>query len=371
MKVVHFQIIPCTRLIKYGYGFRNSDFELYFAYLGPSLTETYGYGDELFTETVKLKRSNLAAQIGYLVHKYDIDIVHAHGDPDVLTREALEALEGSDIPVLCDKHDAATMQTRERNLALFNLYSDILGTLDRLYLDEEVALKNSHGRIYVTEGLKERLEAKYNISGPSIVFPNFAPFAPKPRKKLSEQDGKTHIVYEGTLNEIKSKAEGHRDLWPVFDELVNVCPEVHLHIYALNHSEIYRKYFEGNERVHVHDKLDPRTLLEELPQYDLSLVVFNTDKQEEHMEVAVANKLYDCLAAGVPVITHSQHKEQARIIEKNKNGLVIDGFKDLNEQLKDKERIKEINDNVRRLRYQFTVDRHIHKIEEFYHSLVS
>ena len=79
-----------------------------FGYLDKTLTEFYGYGDELFDEFVRLSREDPKKSISELVEGYKPHIIHSHNAPDFLTVSAINVVD--DTPVIHDTHDALTMR---------------------------------------------------------------------------------------------------------------------------------------------------------------------------------------------------------------------------------------------------------------------
>ena len=48
MNILFLERQPCIRALKYAEGFKDKDIRLSFAYEAQTLSEFYGYGDELF-----------------------------------------------------------------------------------------------------------------------------------------------------------------------------------------------------------------------------------------------------------------------------------------------------------------------------------
>ena len=88
MKILFLQPQPCIRTLKYAKGLRKAlknDVFMVFGYLYKTLTELYGYGDELFDGFMKLDERSLERSIRGLVEKYRPDIINSHNAPDFLT----------------------------------------------------------------------------------------------------------------------------------------------------------------------------------------------------------------------------------------------------------------------------------------------
>ena len=109
---------PCIRALKYAQGFKNKfgdEIEVFFAYLSRTLTEFYGYGDELFKEFIKLDRKDTGRDIKDTVRDYDIDLIHSHNAPDFLTESAIKS--AGNVPIALAGSTVGQQQTAQAGLA--------------------------------------------------------------------------------------------------------------------------------------------------------------------------------------------------------------------------------------------------------------
>ena len=357
MRVLFLQPQPCIRALKYAQGFKNiPDVEVYFGYFDQTLTEFYGYGDELFEKFIKLDKKNPERGIKDAVEKYDVEIIHSHNAPDFLTASAIKAVDN--LPVIHDNHDVLSL--RKTKYGKNSLEPDGIEVLET----EKFANEKSDGRIYVTEGLRDYVQRKYRVNPKrDLVFCNYVPESMIPdrlKEKLSRRDGQIHIVYEGTVDSV---IEGsHYDLRDIFKEIAS--HGMHMHIYVSHENEDYKKLAEGNNFLHYHGQLDPKTLLQELTQYDFGWAGFNTVKNKEHLDVVLSNKLIEYIVCGLPVLSFP-HKTQKKFIEEHGVGFVVNDLEELGEQLKS-ERVDEVHSTVLMKRFDFTVEKRINEVVSFY-----
>jgi len=68
-------------------------------------------------------------------------------------------------------------------------------------------------------------------------------------------------------------------------------------------------------------------------QHDYGWAGFNVAKNKERNDVALANKLFEYVASGLPVLSFP-HKAQKEFMEKNKMGLVFEDVDELDERMK-------------------------------------
>ena len=361
MRVLFLQPQPCIRALKLAKGLRwamGEEVSIVFGYLDRTLTELYGYGDELFDEFVMLSREDPQKSISELVEGYKPHIIHSHNAPDFLTVSAINAVD--DTPVIHDTHDALTM----RKMGYYA--GDDAERIKEYAEEEKIANEQSDGRIYVTEGVRDYVRKLYSVDHEvDLVFHNYVSedlIPPELTEKLSDKDGEIHIVYAGTIT---SQIEGHHyDLRGIFGEIAK--HGFHIHIYAAREDEAYLKLADENNFIHYHGHLDQRVLMKGLKKYDFGWAGFNDVNNKEHLDVALPNKALEYIACGLPVLT-LPHKTLSEFVEEHQVGLVINSF-DMKEKLAESEEIRE---NVIKKRYEFTIESNINQLIQFYTNLIA
>ncbi len=357
MNILFLRPQPGIRSLKYAMAFKNAEFDvdIIHGYTCKTLTEYYGYGDEYFKKFVKLDLKNLERDIRRVVDRYQIHLVHSQNAPDYLTISAIRAVD--DVPIIHENQDAISLRKTPYSPGGYP-GSDRESQL----LNERIANEQCDARIHVSEELREYIQRKYG-SMKDLVFYNYASMQMLPssfEEKLSKEDGQVHIVYEGTLASFDGD---HYDLTEIFEGIAS--HQLHVHIYAANANPDYKKLAEKNSFIHYHGHLDPRKLFAEITQYDFGWAGFNDVKNKAHMDVALPNKTMEYLACGLPTLSFP-HKAQKSFIEKHGVGIVVEDLEMLPEKLSDKNLLKKIRENVLRKRLQFTFERNIDKIIDFY-----
>ncbi len=364
MRVLFLQHQPCIRALKYAQGFTNrfgQKVEVCFAHLGKTLTEFYGYGDELFREFVKLDRKDPERGIKDAVRNYDIDVIHSHNAPDFLTASALQS--GSNVPVIHDNHDVLSLRNTKYGI----------GSVDptdvKVLATERFVNEQSDGRIYVNEGLRYHVQQKYQVDpNRDLVFPNYVSRGDIPTRlanKLSEEDGQTHIVYEGTVD--TQIPDSHYDLTGTFEEIA--ANKMHIHIFVSRPNEDIKAFSETSKFMHYHGHLTPRTLLQELTKYDFGWAGFNAAKNRTHLNVTLPNKLFEYIACGLPVLSFP-HRTQKRFIEKHQVGFVFQDIEELAELL-NTDSVHKIRQAVSQKRHDFTIEENIEAVKDFYEKILN
>ena len=360
MRVLFLQPQPCIRALKLAKGLKEAPGEkisILFGFLEKTLTELYGYGDEYFDEVIRLDREDLEGGVSRLSEGYDPHIIYSHNAPDYLTVSALNAVDGT--PVIHDVHDALTM----RNMGYYE--GDDEAKIKGYAVDEKIACEESDGRSYVSEMLRDYIHQRYSLDPESdLVFHNYVSRDIIPKEldeKLSSRDGEKHIAYAGTIT---SKIEGHHyDLRGIFREMAR--HGLHIHIFAAREDEAYRLLADESKFIHYHGHLDQRALLQELTKYDFGWAGFNDARNKEHLDVVLPNKAYEYIACGLPILTFP-HRTLSEFVEEHGVGLVIKDF-DMRERLENAEALHEI---VHRKRYDFTIEKNISSLIEFFEKIM-
>jgi glycosyltransferase involved in cell wall biosynthesis len=351
---------PCIRALKLARGLKEAPGEkisIVFGYLEKTLTELYGYGDEYFDDVIRLDREDLEGSISRLVEEYDPHLIHSHNAPDFLTVSALNAVDGT--PVIHDVHDSLTM----RNMGYYE--GDDEAKIRGYAEDEKTACVKSDGRIYVSEMLRDYVRRRYSLEPESdLVFHNYVSGDLIPGEldeRLSSKDGEIHIAYAGTIT---SKIEGHHyNLRGIFREIAG--HGFHIHIYAAREDEGYQMLADESPFIHYHGHLDQRMLLQELTKYDFGWAGFNDARNRVHLDVVLPNKAYEYIACGLPILTFP-HKALSEFVEDQGVGLVVEDF-DIRRRL---ESAHELHENVYRKRYEFTIEKNIDSLVEFYRDII-
>lgn len=276
LNILFVQEAPCIRNYKTASALRARGHKVCLAYTKARLSQMYkGLSDDVYDRCLKLRDYR---------HLWDIsaqfDIVHCHNEPDLLSVTAL----AGDAPVVHDTHDLISLRAGgDANLAFF----------------EGMANRGAHGRVYTTPYQRDVAQKLYGVKGPSLVFYNYTSAGDLPRRflpKLSASDGQTHIVYEGGIG-----GNGHRDFIDLFVELAS--GGLHVHIYPVHFDQAMAQRFAPHALVHYHQPQSPKDIIERMSQYDIGIIPFNIVKgNKQFLDSTIANKLFEYLAAGLPVL---------------------------------------------------------------------
>lgn len=248
---------------------------------------------------------NLAKKIVALAEKVGADIIHTNGSPDFF---GAACKKYGNLPVVHEIYDTyslydhagmiETAPSQIRNpakLAFWDYYR-------RKRLEWEKLVHRECDALIFTS--KEMMEYSVNRYGKiqSIIIPNgvLRQCLPERRKsKLSQNDKKIHCVYLGKISANRS----HRMIIPHIRSLAS-CEEIVLHIYPLSdiarEGKMLRDTMNDFENIFICNPLHYLELYEEITQYDIGLVLLNP-VNEALLDVALPNKIFEYVAAGLPV----------------------------------------------------------------------
>lgn len=358
MHLLFVQRQPCIRALKYaeGLGKGHKDIRFSFAYLGKTLSELYGHGDECFQAWFPLG-NDPAAALQRIVATHDIDLIHSHNAPDTLTNLCID-LFGGEIPIVHDIHDLLSVRQ--------TAYEDGLGGADGAadWRGEERRAIEGSDAVIAVSGEIFNIARRQGYRFPEIthVYENYIPerFIPE---KIPDIDPVSsgrpiRIVYEGFL----STNGAHYDFRTIFGTLA--AEGIEVHIYPSRENQEYRALADSVTNIIYHPHLPPEKLFEEITQYDFGWAAFNDTFNQVHLDTVMPNKLFEYIACGLPVISFP-HKALKRFIKRHRVGLVIDTVSGLAERLRAPEMVA-VRESVRSCRWDFTVEKNMKWIMNIY-----
>jgi len=357
LRVLFLRPQPAIRSLKYVLAFNNvnAGIEPYHAYTARTLTQLYGYGDECFRKFVRLDSTRLGKELERLLEDLSIDLIHSQNAPDTLTRVATEVADR--IPIIHENQDTISLRRTPYTPE---------GNLGEQLVDERIANQICDARIHVSQGLLDYIRRKYG-SKKEIVFHNYVSRSlvpPSSKRKLSDIDGRIHIVYEGTLSSFPGD---HYDLKEIFKDLAG--HGYHVHIYDSHANQDYARLAKTHDSISYHGHKDPRELPYEITQYDYGWAGFNITENRDHLDVALPNKLFEYLASRLPVLSFP-HKAQKEFLETEGLGLVFEDLNELDDKIKEQATVQQIRSNVLRKRFDFTMESNIQRVLNLYGTLL-
>ncbi|MBW3546604.1 MAG: glycosyltransferase [Actinobacteria bacterium] len=357
MRVLFLQQQPCMRSLKYAVGLRSAGVpvELGFAYVGRTLAEWYGTGDELFDHWWRV-RAEPQTDLAGVVAEFGPDVVHSHNLPDQLTVLALEVANGA-VPVVHDTHDLQSL----RHTPYEDGFPEPAGALGL----ERAAVEGCTALVAVSSEMLAEIGARHRLPQCTAVFANYAvgrdlpPVLPPPERAPQRPP---RVVYQGTL----STNAGHYDLREIFTRLV--VEGVHLDVYPARPAPEYAELAAAWPGMTCHEQVAPQRLLELLPAYDFGWAGFNSSLNRAHLDTALPNKVFEYLGCGLPVLT-LDHRAMAGLVDGEGVGASLKTLDRLTVQLEELDMVA-LRRRVASARHRFTVEANAERVVALYREVI-
>ena len=280
LNLLFVQHSPGIRLYKMAKALQRKGHKITLAYTHKDISENYDLDLSIFVRRIKLDSLK-----EYLNVISEFDLVHTFNETDVLAVAAQK--QGTKVI-----HDIADL-TSLRDF--FNSEKHFL---------EGTAIKNSDGVTFSTKHQQEKALSLYGFDkNKSVVINNLVSESDKPvslMSKLSDVDGKVHMVYEGGIGNTP-----HRNYLQLFSTLGQVQGlELHILPAKSTDGKELRTALAKFPNIHFYQPVPPAEMIEFMSQFDVGIIPFVIYKENfEFLNTTIANKLYEYLAAGLPVVT--------------------------------------------------------------------
>ncbi len=340
LNILFIQQYAGIRCYKYAKALKSKGHKVTLLYGLSKISENYkDLDDNVFVDCIKI---NSIKDIWSFVDNYDI--IHCHNEPDFFTVAALT----SNRPIIHDTADLISLRDVENPNTMFF---------------EAVANKGATGRVYSTIYQKQKAEELYGLTTPALVFGNYISkddAAKSYLPKLSKTDGNIHIVYQGSISLYK-----HRNFIDIFTGIAK--DNIHVHIYPSRLDEQLSAFFNQFPNIHYYAPVSPKNLITEMTKYDIGIIPWNLELgQKSFLDTTIANKLYEYLAAGLPVLT-SNVKSYEDYFALNKVGVT---FENISEVPKKVNYLLKLKESIDFSKYIISYEDEIYRLEEFYFELI-
>lgn len=335
MRVLMLSEHCCARVVKQGLALKKRGVEVHYmqrrisnpAFM-PSMDFMSEYvSDEHLAE--KLSRLN-----GY-------DLIHVHNEPDSIGVVAKQVRP--DLPVIFDAHD---------------LFSVRMGAI---FPDERFVFSNCDGFIFPSEGYQAHARETHNFDKPSCVVYSM----PNEDFITDEQPALLNAIgYEGGLR-IPETFEGpdefkyhsYRDFRETFRYITKRL-SIPMIVFPAN-VDIMNDYQDTGPM--FFPTLDYVTLMKTLPALSWGLVG-GPEPGIKQWDTAMPNKLFEFIAAGVPIISINGSEIQ-QFVERWQVGVSLDSLDEIPSILG---KHQELRRNVYFLQRRFTMENEVGKVVNLY-----
>lgn len=296
------------------------------------------------------------------IHAIDVDIIHAHAEPNI---DAQVAMETASVPIVFDPTDITSMR--------FQHYETENAELEA----ERYCFMHASG--YIHKGPEiEYVRQTYGFDRPTLHFDNYCLdewIVQNPLPKLSQHNGEWHLAFAGAIAPLYFSAKnwGYKQYGGLADTLKD--QQIHLHLYvAPNQSNAlisYRRIAARNPYLHLHQTVPPHQISKEISQYDFGLWIHprtdNSRIRDWMWRTAIGNKFYTYLESGIPLLVNDDIQYGSSRVEQLGVGLVVKIHElDHLKEMLDTADIHRLQENVRSARQTLMMSSEINRLEAFY-----
>jgi len=288
-------------------------------------------------------------QLRQAIDNIEPDLIHVHDRPHQIASDVVKAKFG--VPVVVDVHDQ----------------DSLLGMPMGSPMNEVVSIQKADGLVFVSEPYREWAEEGLGPLPPSVVVPSMVcedimPQLPERKPRLGG------ACWEGGLYvHNRGDPRWYIDQREIVKGFTSVGVACCLHSAPEGFPDNVGPYTEAGGTVFQPAGYVP--LLRLLTQYDFGWYGQAADSQSEQIHRTLPNKLFDYVAAGLPVVVVNA-REAARYVEENGLGVAIETPEQIRMHI---DRILDMRKSDviwREKRMEFTRERAIQPLLDLYDRLV-
>lgn len=302
---------------------------------------------------------NIEQMKGALRNFSDADVFHVHNEPSYFVTLVKEIFP--DKPVVIDVHDSyAARLTPEE-------FEEILEKGQyavRVTAEERSNFQLADALVFPGEIFRDIVTKEYALSQPNIVLPSYIPYK---LYRYTMREWLGGLVYEGRVNldkEIQESPNMHGFKYCAYEQLAQEAHKMDMdfHLYSVRKDKEFLDAFKKFSFIHA-PCLMPE-LLKNLSRHDWGIVgnVF----QSTEWDMAFPNKLFDYMAAGTPIVAMNA-KGCEDFVTEHGVGIAVKSLAELGERWSEH---RECRKTLLKKRQQFSMDAHIHLLEDLYKGLV-
>ncbi len=249
----------------------------------------------------------------------DVDIFHAHNEPSWYVTALKEM---TDKPVILDVHDSYLARStpeevdKQREKGTWAL---------RVMTEERTNFQLADALVFPGEHFRQLITAEFKLDQPALTLPSYVPRRFYQYQTMQWLGG---LVYEGKVNmpeESNGMAMGFNycDYTQLSAEANRVG--IDFHIYAGRDKKEFTQHY-NKDHTYTHQPLVYEELMNKISAHDWGLVG-NVNPTRE-WEVAMPNKLFEYMAACVPVVSINS-ASCSEFIEREGIGITVSSMDEL------------------------------------------
>jgi glycosyltransferase involved in cell wall biosynthesis len=294
------------------------------------------------------------------VYAKSVDVFHVHNEPSWFVTAIKERC---DVPVILDVHDSfLARMTPEEEEALITPEGGKKAF--RHVTEERNNFQLADALVFPGEVFADVVCSGYGLTQPRIVLPSYVPRAYYQYNGVGWLGG---LVYEGRVDlpnkENPGQEYGFR--YADYSELARKCHDLKMDffLYGIRTDEAYKKIYD--DIAFCMPPLAYSEMLHAIQAHDWGLIgnIFPTPE----WDVAFPNKMFEYIAAGVPVVAINA-PTCAEFIKENGFGISVDSIEELASRWAEH---VEVRKTLIKNRKKLTMEENIHILERFYEQVVN
>jgi transcription elongation factor Elf1 len=314
-----------------------------------------------FTFTLCNDLSQMAEAIRLHVNSGQFDVIHCHNEPSYFVTMVKEITD--DIPVILDIHDSYLARSTADEAAA-EYEKGRFGQHIRVTVEERNNFQLADALVFPGDHFRQVVTSEFKLEQPALTLPSYVP-----ERFYVYACGDWHggLVYEGKVNlPDETKTGGQTGF--AYCDYTDLAKGMHaagidFHLYSGRADEKLKQHYQ--DMAFVHEPAVYEELMPKISRHDWGLVG-NVTKTRE-WEVAMPNKLFEYMAAGVPIVAMNA-AHCAELVLEHGIGIVVSGPEELAERWAEH---RTIRSQLIKRRKAFSMNAHIHKLETFYRSLTN
>jgi len=285
-----------------------------------------------------------------------IDLFHCHNEPSWFVTAIKEVTE---IPVILDVHDSYLARSTPEE-------ANIVREQGKVHIRETSEERNNFqladGLVFPGDAFRKLVSDEFALDQPALTLPSYVP---KRFYNYKARDWHGGLVYEGKVN-LPTETTGANTGFSYCD-YTDVATRaaamgMDFHIYAGRVDDKLRKHYA--DRALLHKPLYYDELLNSVSRHDWGLVGNSIPTRE--WEVAMPNKLFEYMAAGVPVVAMNATDCAAFVVGEGV-GISVEGPEELGSRWREH---RDLRKALIKRRQNWSMNEHIYKLESFYRDFV-
>lgn len=310
-----------------------------------------GFGDKYATVQMYLTQEQMLASIA--THS-DADVFHCHNEPSWFVIAVKSELGGK--PVILDVHDSMLIRYAPE---------DDNDDHVRVSVSERDNMQLADGLVFVSRTMADVCRNEFSLDQPYTVLPSYVP---KVLYRMDPYKWLGGIVYEGRTDITeKSKDEGMECFtYADYREVARQLSEkgIPFYIFSPNRdtAEMQQQY---QDHALIMDSKPLHELLRAMGSHNWGLL--GNLGSHEVWQHAMPNKLFEYMAAGIPVIALNA-KAAGEFVEEHGFGISVSSVDEIASRWVEHRPCRR---NITMKRNDWCMDNHIHRVTDLYKEILN